>query len=734
MSTQVGPSRSPNTEPECPVYVERDVDAELQKTIARGELVIVLGPLHVGKTSLMYRAAGKLREKGHSAVTLDLEQIQSAATSVNWSSVFAERICRDLGIEPNYIKDWLSSHKDFGAEYFTSLFRDLVLNNSLTKRRDRIVIFIDRLESALEPAYRENFISGLQYLLETRKQNANLQKLSLVLLGNALEHQIAAITSIDIWQVLHLGDFCDLTRTPFERCFSGKPGVLDRIMHWTEGQPYLVQALSQELLTHNENISEKNVDNKVRELFLRSKIEQEKHLSAIQQAFSRAPQDIRDASLSTYDSVLENGQAILQSESPVRDHLLQCGLARATALGLVPRNPIYKSVFNHSWIKSQLQPEKKLLALNKLLLFGLATAAVLIAFLLWKGLPPTDTTDEVIETMLSSPDAQDRRQALDKLKKSLANIKKDYSKIINAFQTLIKKEAGCSGEGIGLSNQDSEIPCELDVGVLEERKGLIEGALQALGSRHKNPGASAEEYLDLARTDLRAVYLPSINVPDPLRFSKIDFSYVNLRNANFSGAVLDGAIFEHANLDLCTMAKAVLRNAKLNFAIMLDAKLPDAILNGAELRDAVLKRASFLRAYLIEAKLDRADLSGADFRGAYMSKAVFRDAIMPEAELNEAKLMNVNLAGAYLAGANLSGADLSGGDLSGVDLSGADLSGVDMSDVTMDDANLDKADVTGIRWQEIKSMKNTKMVDVVNPPDGFMEFAKRLGAKVISRR
>ncbi len=119
-------------------------------------------------------------------------------------------------------------------------------------------------------------------------------------------------------------------------------------------------------------------------------------------------------------------------------------------------------------------------------------------------------------------------------------------------------------------------------------------------------------------------------------------------------------------------------------------------------------------ANLCEADLHRTKLSGTYLKGANLSGAF---------------LLEADLSRAYLNGANLSGANLGGANLSGVSLRRANLSGANLRMTNLARADLAYANLKGIQnWEKIRSMTLVNILRLLDPPDGFREWAKRHGA------
>src|ERR1051326_7803072 len=69
---------------DAPSYVERRADTELYEGLRDGEFCYVLTPRQMGKSSLMVRAAARLREEGVRAVVLDFTAIGQNLGPEQW--------------------------------------------------------------------------------------------------------------------------------------------------------------------------------------------------------------------------------------------------------------------------------------------------------------------------------------------------------------------------------------------------------------------------------------------------------------------------------------------------------------------------------------------------------------------------------------------------------------------------------------------------------------------------
>lgn len=142
-------------------------------------------------------------------------------------------------------------------------------------------------------------------------------------------------------------------------------------------------------------------------------------------------------------------------------------------------------------------------------------------------------------------------------------------------------------------------------------------------------------------------------------------------------------------------------------------------LAGVDISKAYLQMVNLAEAELLDANLAEAILVGANFADAMLAVADLTGANLQHGNLSEAILFNANLAEADLWCANLSGAILIRSNLAEANIAGANLAG----------ANLSESNLANIKdWQKVASIKYANIFGVVNPPDGFIEWAMEQGA------
>jgi len=178
-----------------------------------------------------------------------------------------------------------------------------------------------------------------------------------------------------------------------------------------------------------------------------------------------------------------------------------------------------------------------------------------------------------------------------------------------------------------------------------------------------------------------------------------------LKNQDLSYANLEGADLKEADFENATLIHANLKGAHLEEGNLKNANLAEAVLHDAHLEESVFQNSRMEKVRLQKAHLYRADLKNVDLLGALLQGAELRYVDLEDARLEEADLRMADLTGAKLRGANLLRANLKGAVLRDVDLRRANLSQIS-------------------NWREIASLENTRLSGVINPPDGFLDWAE----------
>ena len=126
--------------------------------------------------------------------------------------------------------------------------------------------------------------------------------------------------------------------------------------------------------------------------------------------------------------------------------------------------------------------------------------------------------------------------------------------------------------------------------------------------------------------------------------------------------------------------------------------------------------------------LENAYLAGVDLHGAELTRSSFHGTDIRNSDFHRANLTDSDLAWANLRHSNLSNCQLHDVDLKNADLHSANLTQADLTGSDCTGVDFRKTNLIGIDWQRIKSIKMANVHGVVNPPPGFLDWAKSAGA------
>ena len=138
---------------------------------------------------------------------------------------------------------------------------------------------------------------------------------------------------------------------------SNSPVVINEVLSWTNGQPYLTQSLFQIILNSESYISEGEEKTKIGQLVQAHLIDNweyqiaARHLKKIRDDILKSQQ--RTGILLKLYEISGSGEVLADESSEVKV-LLSSGLVIVQEGNLKVANPIYEAVFNREWIKGEL--------------------------------------------------------------------------------------------------------------------------------------------------------------------------------------------------------------------------------------------------------------------------------------------------------------------------------------------------------------------------------------------
>jgi tetratricopeptide (TPR) repeat protein len=341
-------------------YVRRQADEQLLTALRGGQFCYVLTSRQMGKSSLMVRAAVALRAQGDTRVAvLDLTALGQNLTPEQWYRGLATRTAQQFSLRKEVDEFWAAHADASPLERWTHALRDVVLE----RVRERVVIFVDEIDATRSvPFVTDEFFASIRELHNRRAEDPELKRLTFCLIGVATPSDLIQDARTTPFNVGTRIDLADFTEAEAETLLPGLGRadekiarmLLQRILYWTGGHPYMTQRLCLAVADDQSVDGIAGVDRVCEDLFLSARArERDDNLLFVRDRILRSESD-HTALLMLYDRVRRHDRLRDDPSHPLISILRLSGIVRVREGFLFVRNRIYFRVFDREWVRSNL--------------------------------------------------------------------------------------------------------------------------------------------------------------------------------------------------------------------------------------------------------------------------------------------------------------------------------------------------------------------------------------------
>lgn len=361
----------------APTYVKRPADEELYKQLLDRNFCYIISPPQTGKSSLLLQTGKRLQAEGTLIAAVNLKTLSHPnITPQKWYREIMYRIASSFNLTNRFdALKWWNDRELLSPVQRLEIFIEKVLLKSL-KNQQNLVILLDDIDSINNLNFCvKDFFALIFNCYSKRSTQRDYEGITFAMMGATIPSELIEHTKRN---PLNIARKINLDRLELHESFPLAKGlavkafrpqkVLQAILAWTGGQPFLTQKLCWLVVEYGSFIG-RNCELKEIEKLAKIRIiknwedwDKPEHLTAIRRGIF---QNSCDSSrlLELYQQILQTSASeklgetggVAADSSPEKIELQKLGLVVKTSENkLIVANRIYESVFNIYWTEKEL--------------------------------------------------------------------------------------------------------------------------------------------------------------------------------------------------------------------------------------------------------------------------------------------------------------------------------------------------------------------------------------------